>query len=72
MYIELWRNVICNVMYLQTSFTIIIIIILIELNLYIFLHCYYYYYDGVYGYQSINQFISIMTMDISPINKKTS
>ena len=31
-----------------------------------------YYYDGVYGYQSINQLISITTIDILPIYKKTS
>ena len=37
----------------------------------LFFYCYH-YYDGVYGYQSINPLISIMTMDISPINKKTS
>ena len=46
------------------------IIILIDLNNKKS-YCYY-CYDGVYGYQSINQLISIVTMDISPINKKTS
>ena len=37
------------------------------LKLIIFFFYCYYYYDGVYGYQSINQLISIVTMDISPI-----
>ena len=33
--------------------------------------CYSYYYcDGVYGYQSINQLISIMTVYISPIKAR--
>ena len=63
-------NVICHVIYLKTSFTINITIILIDLINIFFLFCYC-YYDGVYGYQSINQLISIMTM-VSHINKKTS